>query len=226
MPNFIVQDVKNCRVLRNARIATEDLPGICWSAYLTEMSQGPALTGVYSTSHVPSWLSLQVILASTGPSMDRPRLLCPAPRLSTVNGFGWLVKPCSRPVQRILSRIVQSITIYNTKCTRNHILRKKARYFITSNIFWRIPVFEQNMPLFLSSVYFIYWSVHLRKRKCALQQNWVFLQAYQPLRVHNVEMVPSNRMQTCIPLHRVSQPSKVLVRHIFLVKLSNVQAEK
>ncbi len=55
------------------------------------------LTGKYSITQVPSWLSLQTIFASDGPSMAKPRLPWPAPFVSIVNVVGSFVIACSRP---------------------------------------------------------------------------------------------------------------------------------
>ena len=91
-------------------------PGMGCSANLMLMSYSPASVGMYSTVQDPSRLSLQVILASDGPSMASPRPPVPAPGsnscfashqtavtchslplVSTVKVLGWLTTPYSRP---------------------------------------------------------------------------------------------------------------------------------
>lgn len=54
-------------------------PGICCSANLIVTSYSPGSVGIYSTEHEPSRLSLQVIFASDGPSIAKPKPPVPAP---------------------------------------------------------------------------------------------------------------------------------------------------
>lgn len=67
-------------------------PGMWESANLIVTSYSPGSVGTYSTEHDPSRLSLQVILASDGPSIANPNPPVPAPKyLFKHNSLGYLV---------------------------------------------------------------------------------------------------------------------------------------